>query len=143
LSPGEPRAASRDWIPDNAEAVVREVFARFNAGGVEAIMDDITPDVKVTPFPEWPDDPFYEGREGFRRLLAQWGENFDDYSWEVQEVREAPGGVVILARHGGRTKGQGIWVEQPVSALFRFRGRQTCEMRYFLTWDEAIEAGAQ
>jgi hypothetical protein len=31
---------------------------------------------------------------------------------------------VILARHGGHTKGDAIWVEQPVGAVWVFRGEQ-------------------
>lgn len=122
----------------DADARVREIIERFNARGAESILEDTTPDVRAIPFSEWPGDPLYEGHDGFLKLVAEWTENFDDYSWQIEEVRESPEGVVILARHGGRTKGDGIWVEQPVGAVWQFRGDLVAEMHYFLTWDEAL-----
>ena len=120
-------------------ARVLDIFERFNAGGVEAVVDDdLTEDVEAHAFPEWPGDPVYHGPDGFRRLVAEWTENFDGYRWDLSEVRETPDLVVILARHGGHTKGDGIWVEQPVSAIWRFRGERVELMRYFLTWEEAV-----
>ncbi len=78
--------------------------------------------------------------EGLTRLVEEWTENFDNYRWDPQRFIDAGQRVVILARHGGTTKDQGVDVDQPIGAVYWIEGREIRRMDYFLTWWEALEA---
>jgi ketosteroid isomerase-like protein len=124
---------------ENVE-VARQVVEAFNRGGVAATAPFVARDLQVHPFPEWPGPPLYRGMDGLTKLAEEWTENFDDYAWDVQRLIGAGERVVLLFHHGGRTKGQGVAVHQPVGAVFWLRGGRVARMDYFLRWREALEA---
>jgi predicted ester cyclase len=124
---------------ENLETTQRFVDA-FNREGVEATAPFIAEDLQVHPFPEWPGPPLYCGLDGFTKLVEEWTENFDDYAWRVERLIEAGERVVILARHSGRTKDQGVSVDEAVGGVFWLSGTRVVRMDYFLRWDEALEA---
>jgi ketosteroid isomerase-like protein len=126
---------------DNVEFIRRFIDA-FNRDGIAGIADSIADDHLAYPFPEWPDEPAYEGSEGFRRLVAEWTDQFDDYRWVAHDIRDAGDGVVVLAEHFGTPKVGGGEVGQRIAAIFGdFRADGAIgRSRFFLQWEEALEA---
>jgi SnoaL-like domain len=120
--------------------VARAVLDTFNREGVAATAPFAHEALEIHPFPEWPGPNLYRGMEGLTRLVEEWTENFDNYRWEPQRFIDAGQRVVILARHGGTTKDQGVDVDQPIGAVYWIEGREIRRMDYFLTWREALEA---
>lgn len=72
--------------PENVE-IVRRGHAAFATGGMETALPFFTQDTVVYSIPEWPDDPEYHGHDGLRKLDRQWRENFDDFGFDVRELR--------------------------------------------------------
>jgi hypothetical protein len=124
---------------ENVE-LVREAVEAYNTGGIDALLPFFPPDVVVYPIPEWVEDPVYEGHDGFRRLIA-WMDDFDDVGWEIQEMREARGGVLVRADLTGRMKASGVAVRQEFGIVGSdFRDGMVGEWRFFRTWPEALKA---
>jgi ketosteroid isomerase-like protein len=102
---------------ENVE-VVRQIYQAFAAGGVEAALPYLAPNGVLYPFQEWPGPSEYRGRDGLRRLLAEWIENFDDFEFEIHEIRAIGDRVLLLAEMDGRIKGSGAPVSQPLGAIY-------------------------
>jgi ketosteroid isomerase-like protein len=98
-------------------------------------------DVTLYSIPEWPGPSEYCGHDGVRALLAEWVENFDDFTIEVHEVRAVGDQVLVLAETVGRIRGSRVPIRQSLGALWwDFRDGKVGRGRTFLTWREALEA---
>jgi ketosteroid isomerase-like protein len=132
-------------MSEQAVEQIRLMFERFNRAGFEAAASYIAPDTVWHTFPEWPGAEKYEGVDGVRQLTQEWTENFDDYRWEISELIDRGDRVVVLAHHGGESKGAGTPVRQRVAGVFTefdSEGRAS-RARFFTSWEQALEvAGA-
>ena len=125
---------------DNVELVQR-AFDAFSVGGVEAALPFYSRDVVMYSVPEWPEDPLYRGHDGARKLTGAWTDNFDEWGWEVHELRDVGTGVVALVEMTGGIKDSGVPIRQPVGIVCSdFRDGTVGEFRFFLTWQAALEA---
>lgn len=121
---------------------VRRIFATFNeTGDIEAVYPFHAEDLVVHPFREWPDDPIYHGREGLGKLARQWMDNFDDFGFEVVDVRESSSAVVALLDMTGIVKGADVQMGTHIGAVMEFREGLVSRIRYFSDWTEALAAG--
>jgi ketosteroid isomerase-like protein len=120
--------------------LVRRAFAAYAAGGLEAVLPFYTADVVWLAASEWPEDSAYEGIDANRRQDAVWHASFDDYGWEVHDIRDAQDRVLVLAEMTGRTKADSVELRQKVGLLAGFRGEQISEVKAFNTWQEGLEA---
>ena len=119
--------------------LVRDAFAAFDRGGIDAVLPFVDEDVTVHSLPEWPDDAEYHGHDGFRKLSEAWTENFEDFGFEVADIREGRTAVVALLRMKGRARASGLDMADEIGAVFsRFRGGAVGEIRYLPSWDEAL-----
>ena len=75
---------------------VRNAFQTFSAKGIGAALSYFSPDVVWYPTDRWLDDSAYRGHEGIRSLVAAFSENFDDFRYDVHDVRDAQDDVVAL-----------------------------------------------
>src|SRR5437899_11725868 len=127
---------------DNVE-LVRRCIEALNAGGVEAALSlhVYAEDVLIYPTSEWPDDDVYRGHSGLRRLYQAWTDNFDEFRWEVQEVRDAGDQVVSLLEMRGRLKDSGIPICEAWGVVNSdFRDGCFGEVRFFRSQRQALEA---
>ena len=69
--------------------VVRNAFQTFSAEGIDAALSFFSPDVVWYPIERWVDDSAYRGHDGMRRLAAAFSENFDDFRYDVHDIRAA------------------------------------------------------
>jgi ketosteroid isomerase-like protein len=121
--------------------IVRKSFEAFRVGGIEGLLPFLPPDVVWYSVPEWVEDPLYRGHDGARKLIAAFTENFDDWAWEVPEVRDAGERVAVLAEMTGRIKDSCATVRQRIGIVNSdFRDGKAGETRFFLSWQEALEA---
>jgi ketosteroid isomerase-like protein len=126
--------------PENVD-LVRRAFNAHRTGGIEAVMPFYAADVVFYFDPEWVEDAAYRGHDGIRRAEAVWAENFDDFAWAVQEIRDLEDRVLVLAAMTGRAKGSGVPVRQPTGLVGSgFRDGTIGEVRSFNSWQRALEA---
>jgi ketosteroid isomerase-like protein len=126
---------------ENVE-IIRRAMEAYNSHGVDGLIDFAHPGVTVYPFPEWVEEPIYRGKDGWKALLEEWTENFDDFKWETEQLIDAGEKVVALVRLQGHIKGTRVPVSQPVGAVFVgfYDDGTVAEARFFMTFREALEA---
>ena len=137
-----------DGKRDNARAVskenveaVRRVFEAGAANRIEPLLAFLPEDVVWYLPSNWVEEHEYRGHEGVRRVMAIWLENFDGYSADPVELREAGDDVVGLIRLSGRIKSSRTVVEQRLGAVYSdIRDGQVHRASFFLSWEEALEA---
>jgi ketosteroid isomerase-like protein len=125
---------------ENVNALRRSVEVWNRDGPSEAAVALVHPDSVVYAFREWPDEAVYRGRQGWLRLMEQWTENFDDITWEIEKVIDDDPTVALLVNHRAIVKGTGVPLVQPLGLVARFQDGMVIEGRFFLTWNEALEA---
>ena len=125
---------------ENVE-IVRRANAAYAAEGMDAALPFFTDDTILYSIPEWPDDPEYHGHDGLRRLDRQWRDNFNDFSFEAQELHDAGDAVVSLHAMTGRTKGSDIPMSMEIGAVVTgFADGRIGVQRLFPSWESALEA---
>jgi ketosteroid isomerase-like protein len=125
---------------ENVE-IVRRANAAYAAGGMDAALSYFTDDTVLCSIPEWPDDPEYHGHDGLRRLDRQWRDNFDDFGFDAQELRDAGHAVVSLHELTGRTKGSRIPMTMHIGAVVsEFADGRIGVQRLFPSWESALQA---
>jgi hypothetical protein len=82
---------------------VRGLIEEFGAGGVEASLAYVHPEVEWHAPPDWLEQRLYVGHDGLRELASFWTAQFDDYGIELERVIELEGGGALASsrRSGG------------------------------------------
>jgi ketosteroid isomerase-like protein len=125
---------------ENVE-IVRNAFQTFGAEGIDAALSFVLPDVVWYPTDRWLDGFAYRGHDGLRTLSAAFSENFDDFRYEVYDVRDAQDRVVALVDMTGRIKHSRAVVSQRLGFVTSgFRDGQFREVRAFSSWSDALKA---
>jgi ketosteroid isomerase-like protein len=125
---------------ENVE-IVRNAFHTFSAEGIDAALSFYSPDVVWYPVERWLDDSAYRGHAGMRRLAAAFSENFDDFRFDVHDIRAAQERVVALVYMTGRIKHSESEVSQRRGFVVSgFRDGRFREVRTFPSWSEAVKA---
>jgi ketosteroid isomerase-like protein len=126
---------------DNVE-LVRRVIQALNAGGVEAALSLhlYAEDVRIYPSSEWPEEEMYRGHSGFRSLYHAWTDHFDDWSWELQEIRDLGDQVVGLVEMRGRLKDSDVAICEPWGVVCSVRDGCISEVWHFRNQRQALEA---
>ena len=120
--------------------VVRKAFEAFGVGGADAVLPFYKPDVVIYPTAAWVEDPLYRGRDGARKVTA-WIDGFDELSFEPREIRDLQERVIVFAELSGRIRSTDTLIQQGFGmVLSDFGDGMIGEVRYFLTWQETLEA---
>jgi ketosteroid isomerase-like protein len=129
-------------MPRGNVEIVRNAFDAFSAEGIDAALSFYSPAVVWYPIERWLDDSAYRGHEGMRRLAAAFSENFDDFRYDVHDIRAASQDrVVALVDMKGRIKDSSSEVSQRRGFVVSgFRDETFCEVRSFPSWRDALEA---
>jgi ketosteroid isomerase-like protein len=121
--------------------LIRKAFEAYNAAGMEAVLSSYAPDVSIYTIAEWPEDPVYRGHDGALRLSPAFADQFDDFAWDVREVRDARDQVLALVTMTGLVKNSGVPIRQPIGVIFSdFHDGLIGEVRFLNTWQLADEA---
>jgi ketosteroid isomerase-like protein len=125
---------------ENVE-IVRGAFQTFSAEGIEAALAFYSPDCVWYTTDRWLEGSAYRGHDGMRRIQADFSENFDDFRFEVHDVRDAQDRVVALIDMTGRIKDSGAAVSQRLGFVVSgFRDGTFRDVRAFTSWHEALES---
>jgi ketosteroid isomerase-like protein len=125
---------------ENVE-IVRNAFHSFGEEGIDASLSFVSPDVVWYPTDRWLDDSAYRGHDGMRTLAGAFSENFDDFRYEVHDIRDAGDRVVALVDMTGCIKHSRAEVSQRLGFVISgFRERTFREVRAFTSWSEALKA---
>jgi ketosteroid isomerase-like protein len=120
---------------------LRGMIEDFNAGGIDAALAHVHPELTWHAPPEWLEKSVYTGHEGLRELAASWGQNFEEYRVDVEQAVELDDGRVFALLHQrGRIKDSGAHVEQAIAYIAEFRAGLVTRVDVFFSWEAGLEA---
>jgi ketosteroid isomerase-like protein len=110
--------------------------------GPEAMLEYLHPKVEWRVRPDLPDAGTYRGHDGFRALLAEFDQAFEEQHYEPLElIALGSEAVAVPLRWWGRGRASGATVvERHETWVFTIRDRLITRVEEFATKDEALEA---
>lgn len=132
------RDTARTMSQENV-AVVRQMYDAFHGGDAEGAIDHFAPDVRVDAR-DHPDAQAGRGREALVRIIGSWVAAFDEWSEEIEEMRDLGDHVLVAAKQRGRGKGTGIEAELRYALLYRVEDGKISSMTFYNDVTDALEA---
>ena len=124
---------------ENVE-VVQRAYDAYNRGDLEGFGELLAPDAIAHPLPYWPEAGERHGREAILRLLREIREPLERNEAAPEKLVEANDHVVAAHLWRGVVKGTRDEVEGRVGMLVTLRAGKITELRWFRTFDDALEA---
>lgn len=122
------------------ERRIRDFYAAFSRGEVEAALEVFAPDVKLIN-PEYAiDGGVRHGHAGLRDALNGLHDQFDYERIEVEHLEEGPDAVLGVFRMVVSGRVSGARLDQCFTHVFRFRGDRVVELMWFHTLEEGRRA---
>ena len=123
-------------------AVVRQMYDAFHSGDAEGAIDHFTLDVAVDAR-DHPDAQAGRGHEALVRIIGSWVAAFDEWSEEIEEMRDLGDHILVAAKQRGRGKGTGIETELRYALLYEVEDGKISRMTFYSDVGEALEAAAR
>ena len=109
--------------------LVRDVFAAFGTGDVDAVSDFITEDFVLVVPPSMSAEPdTYEGLAGARRYMAGFDGVVDDVRLRARELHVERDCVIAVVHITGRGAASGLPVELEAATIIRTRDGKVTSM---------------
>jgi ketosteroid isomerase-like protein len=120
------------------EELIRQEYARWNAGEREIDPQVVHPDVVVHSAMT---NATYHGYEGGRRWMAEIDDQFEDWHLSIEEFKEASDDRLLgIGTIHLRGRGGGVEFDQPVGWLFTFSGERLMSITTFPDRAQALAA---
>jgi ketosteroid isomerase-like protein len=121
--------------PEGANAAaVRRFFDAVNRGDLSETFELFDTEVEVVE-ETGPDAGTYRGIERAREYFLEFTGHFDEYRFDVDELRERGDHVLVLTHERGRGKASGVEVDERGGWICRFRDARCVHVRLFLDRD--------
>jgi len=106
----------------------------------ELIPQFADPEIEWIESPSRIDRRTYRGYEGVREAMQHWLEDFEEYSYEPQEIVDCGDDVLVIAREEGQGAASGVPVTAESYQLFTIRDGKVLRFRSFSDRASALEA---
>jgi ketosteroid isomerase-like protein len=123
----------------NAEVVERLINA-FSEGDVDAALAELDPEVELVPIRAQLEGTDYRGHEGYRRVLADFEEDWEELRLIPEQLRESGDRVLVTGRMVARGKASGVELDIPLALLYQLRDRKVVRLESFADPDEGMRA---
>jgi ketosteroid isomerase-like protein len=124
---------------ENVEAYKRAVEAG-NRGDLEALLEELDPEVEWYPQVVGLGSEVYRGAEGIREVFADMDETIPGAVLQVGEIRDLGDRLLSFGRLRAHGSESGAPTEVPFNQLIHFRDGKATVLRTFLDPKEALEA---
>jgi ketosteroid isomerase-like protein len=125
---------------ENVE-VVRQYFAAFDEGGLDAVAEFWHPEISWRAVEGYLDDVgVMRGPDAMRDYYRQWEETFAEGRIEIEELTDAGDQVVAAVRGFGRMRGSDAEVDIRYGIVFWIRDGKIVQGREYATGKDALEA---
>jgi ketosteroid isomerase-like protein len=94
----------------------------------------------MSEFRGWPERRTYQGVEGARAFLREWGEAWDEWSVDVQSLHDAGDEIVGVLHQVAHAKLSGMQVDMVFAQVWSIRDGRYVRMRMYADPAEALEA---
>jgi len=124
---------------ENVE-VVRRGYEHWLAAG-ELLAEITHPDFAwdMSTFRGWPERQTYPGIEGARQFIAEWGDAWESWEIEIEDLLDGGDRIVAIVRQRGRAKATGASVEMHFAQVWTIRDGLQVRMEMYASPEEALE----
>jgi ketosteroid isomerase-like protein len=122
---------------ENVE-VVRAANEAFDQADPTRAFAYVHPEVVTTRVD--PDGAAFRGHEGFLQALAEWVEDFEEWSYSSEEYIDAGARVVVRVNQSGRGQASGVRVEADFWFVYTMAGRKITRLDIYAKRAQALEA---
>jgi len=122
---------------ENVE-IVRSVLSAFGQNEIDKLLAAMSDDL-ITYRVE-PDGATFHGKEGFFQVVADWVEDFEDWTLTPQEFLDAGESVVVRTHQTARGKASGVEVDSHFWFVFRLREGKVTRLSFYPREADALEA---
>lgn len=121
--------------------IARRGYEHFITTGT-SLPEIIHPDfvLDMSTFRGWPERRTYVGLGGLDEFIKDWLEAWDDFEFEIEELRAVDDKVVAVARQRGRSKATGVPVDMDLSHVVTFRDGKQWRVEMYASQEEGLEA---
>jgi ketosteroid isomerase-like protein len=119
--------------------IVREMYAAYLAGDVDRALAHFHPDV-AADFSVRGDTGPTRGRDALSETVMTWLGTWDDYSEQIEEIRDLGDTVCVTARQRGRGKGSGVEIENRWGQLYTVEDGLITSLTMYESPARALEA---
>jgi ketosteroid isomerase-like protein len=119
---------------------LRRGYAAFKEGGVEAILDQVAPELELSDRESAPDRETLVGGEGIVELVRLNMEVFDELELDPQEFIDAGDLVLVVLRMHVRGRSSGVPVDAEACHVWEFSEGHARRMQAYASKRRAIEA---
>jgi len=122
--------------------IVRDGFAAFNRGDLEALVKLVAPDFELISPDELPNGGRFVGPDGYLTWVTTWMEAWDEFKVEIVAIEAVDDrNVVVDVRQRGRGEGSGIEIDMPAVYLCEVgANRKVRRFQLHLSRDAALDA---
>ena len=111
------------------------------AGNVEEFFaEHYTEDARMESPDGFPAPADFQGLEGYRALVRESYEPYEDVEWQLEQVDAVGDSVVVKALIRGRAKGDPLLIEVRVAFAYEMRDGLICRSRLYLSHERALQA---
>ena len=82
----------------------------------------------------------FRGIDDARNYYAGWASAWEDWDWDIEEVREDQDVVVTRTWLTGRGRGSGLELDMRIGQVWTFRDGKVVRYESFPSWEQALEA---
>jgi ketosteroid isomerase-like protein len=134
--------SSRDKVASMSQQnveIVRRVSDAFAAGDSDTLFALVAPEIEwdFSHVDTWLEEKMYRGYDGIAEFFGKWVGEWDDYSFEVEDIIDAGDRVVAIVRDEGRGKSSGIKLERRHAEVWTVRDGKVIRIE---PYDEKAEA---
>jgi uncharacterized protein len=123
---------------ENVE-IVRRMYAAYLAGDMDGALAHFHPQV-AADFSVRGDTGPTRGREALSETVMAWLGTWDDYSEQIQEIRDLGATVCVIAKQRGRGKGSGVEIENRWGQLYTVEDGLITSLTMYASAAQALEA---
>jgi ketosteroid isomerase-like protein len=121
--------------------IVRQLFERMSGGGLDFALELVSEDFSVEVPSDLSAEPdLYEGHAGARRYFAGFDGLIEDVRFQLREIFDEGGAVLVWLVLSGRGAVSGIDVEQPAAVLVWLEDGKVVRMQPFADLESARAA---
>jgi ketosteroid isomerase-like protein len=123
---------------ENVEIVTR-MLALFHAGNAADALAYFAADVAADASAR-PDGMVVRGREEMSRMIGEWLAAWEDWSEEIDAIRDLGDKVMVVATQRGRGRETGIDLATQYATVYELRDGEIAAMTLYRGPAEALEA---
>ena len=130
---------------ENVDAV-RQVLSGLSRdaaqeGTVESFVERLSPDVEFVEDPRFPEAGTYHGRDEYWRYAREFVEQFDQFTFTVDDLLDCPDGRVLVCLHlHGWGKGSNAEFDVRAGWVYTVQDGLVVHIRAYMDRAEALEA---